>query len=429
MRGARVLRRLFQIDNSVIESIQVDAKDEVLVVCRPTAALANRCGVCGRRSPRYDHGTTRLWRHVDFGGRRTWLKSTPPRVRCPQHQVVVAAVPWARHGAGHTRDFDQTVAWLVTSTSKSVVSEYLRVGWRTVGDIMARVWADVDDPARRLGSLTRIGIDEVSYKRGYKYLLVVVNHDTNRLVWAGEGRTKDTLRSFFAEIGPQACAQISHVSADGAEFITEIVAEHCPNAVRAVDRFHVVKWANDALARVRVDAWQMARAQARQEPPRSTGWAARHQARPATDLTKALKGSRFALWKNPENLTQKQQAKLDYIAVTDPRLWRAYLLKERLRLIFNLPPADAIIALDRWLAWARRCRLPAFIELGQRIQRYRNQILAAIEHRLSNGPIESVNNKIRVLTRIAYGFKNAHALIALAMLCLAIPKPPLPGRT
>jgi transposase len=423
------LRRLFRVDDCVIEDIGFDDADEAVVTCRPTAAQQNRCGICQRRCPRYDRGTTRTWRHLDLGGRRTWLQSRPPRVRCPQHQVVVAAVPWARHGAGHTRDFDQTVAWLVRSTSKSVVCDFLRVGWRTVGDIMARVWADLDDPVLRLGSLTRIGIDEVSYKRGYKYLLVVVDHDTNRLVWAGEGRTKATLRSFFAELGPQACARISHVSADGADFITEIVAEYCPNAVRAVDRFHVAKWVNDALARVRVDAWQHARARARLEPPRSTGWAARHQARPATDLTKALKGSRFALWKNPENLTEKQQAKLDFIAAADPRLWRAYLLKERLRLIFSLDHADAIIALDRWLVWARRCRIPAFVELGQRIRRYRSQILAAIEHQISNGPIESVNNKIRVLTRMAYGFKNAPALIALAMFCLAIPKPPLPGRT
>lgn len=428
MRGARVLRRLFALTDTVIEDVDCDG-DDVVVECRPVAAKKHRCGVCQRKCPRYDAGTTRMWRHLDFWGHRTWLRSTPPRVRCPQHQVVVAAVPWARHGAGHSRDFDQTVAWMVSGTSKSTVSTYLRVGWRTVGQIMARVWADVDDPARRLGSLTRIGIDEVSYKRGHKYLLVVVDHDTNRLVWAGEGRTKDTLRSFFAELGPQACARISHVSADGAEFITDIVAEYCPNAVRAVDRFHVVKWANDALARVRVDAWQQARTLARLEPPRSTGWAARHQSRPATDLTKTLKGSRFALWKNPENLTEHQQAKLDFIAVADPRLWRAYQLKERLRLIFTLAPADAIIALDRWLGWARRSRIPAFIELGRRIDRYQNQILAAIKHQLSNGPIESVNNKIRVLTRMAYGFKNAEALIALAMLSLASPKPPLPGRT
>ena len=160
-----------------------------------------------------------------------------------------------------------------------------------------------------------------------------------------------------------------------------------------------------------------------------TGWARRHQVLPGRDLARGLKGARFALSKNPENLTDRQRAKLEWNAATDPRLYRAYLLKEALRLIFQMPPDQAAGELDRWLAWARRSRIPAFIDLARTISAFRPRILIAIEHQLSNGLIEGVNTKIRLLTRIAFGFHTPNALIALAMLSLGRHRPTLPGRT
>ena len=157
--------------------------------------------------------------------------------------------------------------------------------------------------------------------------------------------------------------------------------------------------------------------------------AANAPARPASDRAKSLKGARYALWKNPENLTTRQQAKLAWVAKTDPRLHRAYLLKEALRLIFQMSHAHAVAALPRWISWARRCRIPAFVKLQKSIVKHKERILAAIEHGLSNGRVESVNTKIRLITRIAFGFHGPEPLIALAMLNLAGHKPHLPGRT
>ncbi len=247
---------------------------------------------------------------------------------------------------------------------------------------------------------------------------MVVDHDSGRLVWAAPGRDKATLAVFFDALGEQRCAQITHVSADGADWITSVVTDRCPNAVRCADPFHVVQWATDALDEVRRQAWNEARgAVTQRRAGRSTGQA------------KALKGARYALWKNPENLTSRQQTKLAWIAKTDPRLHRAYLLKEGLRLIFQLPLDEAAEALDVWIGWARRCRIPAFVDLQRRIVKHRTSILAAIEHGLSNGRIESVNTKIRLITRIAFGFRSPDALIALAMLSLGGHPPVLPGRT
>jgi transposase len=132
--------------------------------------------------------------------------------------------------------------------------------------------------------------------------------------------------------------------------------------------------------------------------------------------------------KNPENLTDRQREKLAWIAKTDPRLHRAYLLKEGLRYVFAVKSQAGKQALDRWLSWARRCRIPAFVHLAKRISAVRPHIDAALEHGLSNALIESVNTKIRLITRVAFGFRSATALIALVMLSLGGHRPVLPGR-
>jgi len=360
---------------------------------------------------------------------RAVLEADTPRVRCREHGVVVAWVPWARHDTGHTYVFDDQVAWLATHSAKSTVVQLMRVAWRTVGSIIDRVWDDIDATTDRFEGLRRIGIDEISYKKGHKYLVVVVDHDTRQLVWAAPGRDSATVGEFFDLLGADRCALITHVSADGADFIDTIVASRCPNAVRVADPFHIVKWATEALDEVRRQAWNDARKHARTEPKRGRGRPRKDAPpRPGSQHAKRLKGARYALWKNPEDLTERQQTKLAWITRTDPRLYRAYLLKEGLRLVFQLPLQQAADALDRWISWARRCRIPAFVKLQKSIVKHRQRILAAIEHNLSNGLIESTNTKIRLITRMAFGFHSADALIATAMLTLGGHRPALPGR-
>ncbi len=335
---------------------------------------------------------------------------------CRAHGVTVAAVPWARHQAGHTHHFDAQVAWLATQTSKTAVTQLIRIAWRTVGAIITRVWDDTEKLYDPFADLRRIGIDEISYKRGHKYLTVVVDHDSGRLVWAAPIQDMATLASFFDALGPQRSALITHVSADGAPWINTVVAKRCPNAVRCADPFHVVKWVTDALDQVRRDAWNDTRKAARQNEARRGLGRPAADAPPRPDSARAtgLKNSRYDLWKNPENLTDKQHVKLAWVVQTNPTLGRAYYLKEGLRVIFKLPLNEATEALDKWVGWARRCRIPAFVKLQRSIVKHRTAILASIEHGLSNGRIESINTRIRLITRIAFGFKSSDALIALA---------------
>jgi transposase len=147
-----------------------------------------------------------------------------------------------------------------------------------------------------------------------------------------------------------------------------------------------------------------------------------------TTLARDLNRARYALWQNPEDLTGRQRAKLAWIARVNDRLYRAWLRKEELRLVFNRKGVRATGLLEAWLAWARRCRIPAFVRLARSITAHRASIQAALAHGLSGGRVESVNTKIRLLTRVAFGFRSPDALIGLAMLSLGRLCPPLPGR-
>jgi transposase len=409
MRGIRVWARLVGLQRTVIEDVRLGGEGEVIVSVRAGFRERDRCGVCRRRSPGYDLGEgRRRWRSLDLGTTFAFVEAESPRVTCRRHGVVVCAVPWARHDSRFTRAFEDQLAWLAVNTSKSAVAELMRVAWRTVGGVIERVAAEAMREVDLLDGLRRIGIDEISHRKGQRYLTVVVDHHTGRLVWAASGRDRKTVLAFFDALGEQRCKQIELVSADMAAWISGPIAERVPDAIRCVDPFHVVMLATEALDDVRREVWNEAR---------------RHG---NLELARELKGARFAVWKNPENLTDRQAAKLATIQQTNARLYRAYLLKEQLRQIYQLPDAAANRLLDGWLKWARRSRLPPFIKLARTITEQRDGILAAIQHGLSNARIEQINTQIRLIARRAFGFHSPKALIALAMLKLADLCPPLP---
>lgn len=350
MRKRRVWGRLLGLGAAVVEDVYCGDEGELVVAVRPRFSQRDRCGVCGRRCPGFDLGDgRRRWRALDLGEVQAFVEGDAPRVSCPEHGVVVCMVPWARHASRFTRSFEDQVCWLAINCSKSAVADLMRVAWRTVGQIIERVVAERSCHVDLLAGLRRIGIDEISHRRGQRYITVVIDHDTGRLVWAARGRDKATVRSFFDALGAERCERVRLISADMASWIAGPVSERCPNAVLCIDAFHVVKAATDALDEVRRDVWNQARREGQDQ------------------LARRLKGARYALWKNPENLTDRQTVKLAEIQQTNKRLYRAYLLKEQLRQIYRLDPEPALILLDRWIAWARRCRLPSFVKLAKTI--------------------------------------------------------------
>jgi transposase len=433
----KIILKLLNVKNAVVERADFELRtnpsgdiEEVLVIgMRPSARQSLRCGKCGRKGKHYDAGTRgRRWRSLDLGTMRVYIESDEPRVVCKEHGVVAAKVPWARHGARVTKDFEDTVAWLTLHTSRSVVSNLMRIEWKTVGNIVKRVYDDIKDAGPdRFGGLVKIGIDETSYKKGHKYMTVIVDHDTGALIWAAEKHGKKVLEGFFRALTEEQRASIRFVTADGAGWIAECVAKWCPNAERCIDTFHVVQWATEALDEVRKGAWRDAKAAAHPKEKRRPGRPAKGETR-VPDAASAIKGSKYAVLKNPENLTPGQKAQIEMIAKSDPRLYRAYLLKEKLRLTFRLPIEEAMEELEAWIKWAQHCRLPIFVELQRKIRRHMGAILATIRNELSNARIEAVNNKIKLTVRMGYGFRNIDNLIALIMLRCGKLGVVLPGR-
>jgi transposase len=409
VRGTRVWARLAGLQRAVVEGVWIGDEGEVVVSARPVWRERDRCGICRRRSPGFDLGEgRRRWRALDLGTTLAFVEADAPRVTCRRHGVVVCAVPWARHRSRFTRAFEDQAAWLAVNTSKTAVAELMRVAWRTVGGICERVADEAAGEVDLLGGLRRIGIDEISHRKGHRSLTVVVCHDTGRLVWAAAGRDRRTVEAFLDALGEERCKQIELVSADMAAWVAGPIAERCPQAELCLDPFHVVMLATDALDEIRREVWNEARRAGQ------------------TQTARDLKGARFALWKNPENLTARQQLKLADVQKTNRRLYRAYLLKEQLRQIYRLPADVATRLLEAWLTWARRSRLAPFVKLARTITQQRAGIVAAIRHGLSNARVEAINTQIRLITRRAFGFHNPDALIALAMLTLADLYPSLP---
>jgi transposase len=242
VRSIRVWAGLLGLQRTVVEDVTAGNEGEVIVAVRPSWRERDRCGECRRRCGRYDQGEgRRRWRVLDLATTFCFLEADAPRVSCRRHGVVVAAVPWARHGARFTRSFEDQVCWLACNCSKTAVAELQRVAWRSVRGILERV----ADEARRnvdlLDGLTQIGIDEISHRKGQRYLTVVVDHHTGRLVWAAAGRDRKTVIAFFDALGQERCKQLELVSCDMASWISGPIAERCPDAVRCVDPFHVIQ--------------------------------------------------------------------------------------------------------------------------------------------------------------------------------------------
>jgi len=258
VRKIRVWARLLGIQRAVVEDVQIGGEGEFVVAVRPVWRERDRCGVCRRRSPGFDLGEgRRRWRALDLGTTLAFVEAQAPRVRCRCHGVVVCAVAWARHNSRFTRKFEDQTAWLAVHTSKSAVAELMGVAWRTVGGICERVAAEArQDADLLLDGLERIGIDEISHRKAQRYLTVVVDHDSGRLVWAAAGRDRKTVERFLDQLGEERCKQIKLVSCDMASWIAGPVAERLSDAVRCVDSFHVIALATDALEEIRREVWK-----------------------------------------------------------------------------------------------------------------------------------------------------------------------------
>lgn len=394
MRATTLLRNLLDFEQIRVCHFEFDEEGLILDVT-PTTRVP-RCSGCGQKAPRiHDRNAGRTWRHLDMAGTRVLLRYDIQRCICERCGVRVEEVPWAAPGSMFTYSFEDQVGYLTQRLDKTSVSNLMRIAWRTVGDIAQRVVAR-HGPDDRLNDLTLIGVDELCYRKPNKYITIVTDHLQSRVVWIGQGKSSDTLGAFFDALGPERRLKLRAITLDMSAAFIKAVKEAVPHAELIFDRFHVQRLAHDALDEMR-----------------------REQVRLASGMEEkqAVKGSRWALQKNPWNLRQSEHDKLSELQRSNQPLYRAYLLKESLLSILDgewlLPESR----LEHWFTWAARSRLAPFVKLGRTIRTYKDGILAYIRSGFSNARSEGINGKIRSITKRAFGFHDCDNLIGLIFLC------------
>jgi len=409
VRVTTAFNRMLGLPGAWVRDVAFGAEGMIVTVClRRKRPLCSGCGARGLKVK--DHRTKR-WRHLDQGGMRCVIECRVRRLYCPGCGDLPEHVEWARGGARYTRDFDDLTAWLAQQMSQTQVERLMRIAWRSVGKILARVVSE-KLPAGRLDGLELIGVDEVSYGADHKFLTCVANHESGGIVWATEGRNAASLQAFFDGLSDEQKASIRAVSIDmsaGYEKAIRDPDNGVPHAQVVFDPFHVIQLGSKAADKVRRDEYN------------------RH-GRSATEAGKWIKGTRYSLLKDTAKQTAKQLLKLAEVVLTNKAMYRALLLYGELRYIYKVPKHEAAERLDAWLAWASRSRLKPFIKLARTIRKHKAGVLAAIELGISNGRLEALNSKVRLLSHRAYGFHSADALIAMIYLCCSGIQIALPHR-
>ena len=404
MRVSTAFNRMLALRGATVTGVRFEPAG--IVVELRARARRLRCSCGWSTSSRYDR-SRRRWRHLDAGGCRLWLEAEIRRMVCARcRRIVTEEIPWARPGAWHTRDFEDVVAWMAQRTDKTTIASLLRCSWKAVDNIIRRVVAEHLDVARLVG-LYRIGVDEISYRRGHYYLTVVADHDTGRVVWVAKGKRGQALQDFYDALGPAGRDRIEAVSMDLSTIYTAATKDALPEATICYDPFHVIQLANRALDLVLS--------------------ASRHGS-DGKITGRQWRAARVALRSGAERLKHDQKELVNAFRRASGHVYRAWELKEALRYLYRVDYDLVRPYLKAWITAALRSRLPAFKNLARTVRTNFDGICAAVEEGLSNSRLEGINGKIRLIQRRGYGYHSVDALAASIYLCLGGITVPLPTR-
>jgi transposase len=356
------------------------------------------CSGCGKPGPGYDTLKVRRFEFVPLWGIAFFFLYAMRRVDCPRCKVTVEQVPWAE-GKNH---LTTTYAWFLAKWAK-------RLSWKEVADAFETKWDNVFRSVkmavawglanRNLDNITAIGIDEICWKKiGSKFLTLVyqIDNGCKRLLWIGKDRTKKTLMGFFDEFGRERSSKLRVVCTDMWKPYLLIVAEMASNAINILDRFHIMSHMNKAIDKVRATEFKILKAKGK---------------------SAILTGSRWCLLKRPDNCTEKQTVKLKELLSINLKTVRAYLLKEDFQRFWNYKSAGwAAKFLDQWCKRTMRSRIDPMKKIAKMLRSHRGLILNWFRAKelIALGAVEGLNNKAKVTTKRAYGFKS-YEVIKLAL--------------
>lgn len=357
----------------------------VLVIEQPREKL--RCACCGSADVHSQGRKTRRWRCVPWGRKSVFVEFAVPRLKCWScHRTRQAVVPFAEPKKHYTKSLARYVLELSQFMTLKDVALHLGLSWDTVKAIQKkRLTMKYAKP--KLKPVRQITIDEISIGQGHRYLTVVLDLESGAVIFVGQGKSAAALDPFWVRLRASH-ARIEAVATDMSPAYIAAVLEHLPNAVHVFDRFHVVKLFNHELSELRRELY-----------------------REATELMdkKVLKGTRWLLLKNPENLNEEKQEskRLQEALELNQSLATAYYLKEDLRQFWNQKTyLNASRFLDRWCQRAEASGIRRLQKLAKTMRRHRSGLLNWYVYPISTGPLEGTNTKLRVMQRQAYGFRD-----------------------
>jgi transposase len=375
--------RVVPVDQQVIE---LETHVQSVITLAPMEGAWPFCSVCGDDTGRLHMYGTRRVRDLNLAHARVDLVVPNRKLRCANCGTIRTEGhsflgPYRRH----TLRFERAVAELCRHLPIKQVAAHFGLAWHTVKEIdKRRLEREVGTPC--YDGLRLLAVDEVAVHKGHTYLTTVLDLETGRIVWVGKGRTEATLAGFFEELTPEQRQSIEAVASDMAAGFRSAVEKACPHAALVYDLFHVVaKYSREVVDVVRTEE-----AKKQDEAGR-----------------KLIKGSRYLLLKNDSNLRESQRKELQELLAANETLNTVYVLKDQLKQIWSFSdPAHARKALDQWCALAQESGIPALATFGRNLRRHENGIVNHSLHPIHTGRLEGINNKIKVIKRQAYGFRD-----------------------
>ena len=372
-----------------------DPAPRLVIELRPAAGQVKRCSQCGTPVARVHETTVRRVRDLPVMQWDTWLLVPRARVECPRCGPTVEAVSWLDKYARMTTRLAEKIAGLAQVLPIKHVAAWFRVSWDTVKQIDQRALA------RRLGrmedhldGLTQLAVDEFAIEKGHRYVTIVLDVTTKRVVWLVRGRGDDALAGFFTALGPTRCAAITAVTCDLWGPYTTQVQRYCPQAALVYDAFHLIaRYGHEVVDRVRVDETNRIARAAGDGPVR--------------EARRVIKGTRWLLLKNAPNLQAPERVRLRELLAANRALFTVYVLKDDFKQLWQYRAVHA--ARRWWVQWRRRARASRLAPLQRfvaMLERHLHGILAHCRYPLSTGILEGCNNKIKVLKRMAYGYRD-----------------------
>jgi transposase len=385
----------------------VDGVEALVIDIEPRRNSRPVCPECGQRGKVYDRQPQRLFEYLPVWTFKAYFRYAPRRVSCPVHGVKVEALPW---GYGKER---------MTFSYQVFLSRWAkRLSWKETADIFETSWdtvfravkfvVDYGLAHRNLDGVTEIGVDEIKVFKGHKYLTLVyqLNAGARRLLWCGPERRAKTLLRFFRQFGKERSAQLKFVCSDMWAPYLKVIAKKAPQALNILDRFHIMRAFNEAIDQIRRDEVKQFKANQQEN---------------------VLERGRWLLLKRPENLSEKQTARLDELLKLNLASIKGYLLREDFQRFWDYQRPDfAGKFLDNWVTRALQTDLEPMKKVARMLRNHKPLILNWFKAKgqLSSGAVEGMNLKAKLTMRKAYGFKTLKCLkIALYHTLGRLPEP------